>query len=107
MSDDFRSLSPRERVDVIERDVAAITHPDDVFLLPQQTSGWVEVAKLTLADDTLSDETRAERFDGWDRHLDAIPEAYADAARHELGKFWNLLDGRLRAGGDVDEDDEP
>jgi hypothetical protein len=109
VSDDFRALSPRERVDVVERYAAERASPDGLAL-PQQTRGWLEVAKLTLADDYLSDKVRDERLDGWLRHLDAIPAAYADAARYELQEFVRYLDGLLRAEGGVedgDEDDEP
>jgi hypothetical protein len=95
VSDEFRSLSPRERVDVVERDAAAIVRPLDEYRLSKATRGWLEVVKLAIADDDVSDERRNEIRDGFARHLDAIPEADADAAENELRGFVALLNGRL------------
>jgi hypothetical protein len=95
VSDDFRSLSPRERVDVVERDAAAIARPLDEYRLSKATRGWLEVVKLAIADDALSGEKRDEVRDSFVRHLDALPEADADAAENELRGFVALLNGRL------------
>jgi hypothetical protein len=106
VSDEFRDLSPRERVDVVERDAAAIAHPLDAYPFRQATRGWLRAMKLTIADDDVSDERRNEIRDSFARHLDAIDEADADAAEHELRGFVDLLNGRL--GSDEDEsEDEP
>jgi hypothetical protein len=105
VSDEFRSLSPRERVDVVERDAAAIAHPHDAYPLSKATRGWLEVVKLAIADDSLSDAKRDEVRDSFVRHLDALPEADADAAEHELRGFVALLNGRLGPE-DVESEDE-
>jgi hypothetical protein len=105
VSDDFRSLSPRERVDVVERDAAAIAHPLDAYPFRQATRGWLRAMKLTIADDDVSDERRDEIRDDFARHLDALPEADADAAEHELRGFVALLNGRLGPE-DVESEDE-
>lgn len=104
MSDEFRDLSPAERVRVVDHYAAERADPLDGFPLSEATRRWITVAKLTIADDFLSDERRQQLLDGWHRHLNSIPVGHADAAEYELRQFVAYLNGLLGVGLIEDED---
>lgn len=92
----FAELSPRQRVELVERFAAERTPPDDERLrLAAVTEQWLDGMRLAIVDDDV--EWREELREGWQQHLDALPEVEADLAERRLYGFALYADGLLRS----------
>jgi hypothetical protein len=74
--------------------------------LGPETRVAIRRAQYVLVEDELPAEERALELADWIAHLDQLPEAQADEARHQLARFAQLADG-LRALDEEEAEPEP
>lgn len=92
----FTDLSPRQRVEQVERHLAAL--PDDGPALSPTTTAALTRAKLVLASlDRIDADEHERELLRWRAHLDLLPEHDDDAALYALRSWWLLFDGLMRS----------
>jgi hypothetical protein len=89
----FAELPPAERVALAERHLAQIPPPLGSPQLGISTLERMRRLRLALCDDRISDEEFVELLGEWNVHLGTLEPDAADAARYELKRFGQILDG--------------
>lgn len=100
----FTDLDPFEKVAAVERHLAQLEPLPGTPRFDVPTLEAMRRVKLAFADDRVSDEELGEIAADWTEHLGSLDPHDADAARFELRRFAEILDG-LR--GPEMEEDEP
>jgi hypothetical protein len=89
----FERLSPVERVAVAEAHLAQLELPPGSPRLGVGTLERLRLVKLALADDDVSDDRFVELLAEWDAHLGTLDAHDADAARFELRRYTQIVEG--------------
>jgi hypothetical protein len=89
----FGDLDPAERVAAAEAHLAQLELPPGSPQLGVETLQELRHLKLALADDDVSDEAFVELLTDWTQHLDTLDALTADAARFELRRYTQIVEG--------------
>jgi hypothetical protein len=89
----YSDLDPFERVAAVERHLAQLEPLPGAPRLGVETLEQMRRVRLGLCDDRLSDEDFVELLGEWNVHLGTLEPDAADAARYELKRFGQILDG--------------